>query len=187
MKIGIDLDEVLVNFVSSFLVFYEGESGKNIPINHIKSYNFWENGVGKTREESVDRFFQSTYFDRLSIVSGAEKAVASLAQEGDIYVITARPAYFREKTESCLRKHFPVIKGNVVYTGDFHKGGRTKAEVCRQLGIGEFYEDNLDYARECARYVNKVFLFDRPWNQVKVNGNIIRVRSWREAMNRRRE
>ncbi len=190
MKIGIDLDEVLVNFMPCFLSFYEEVSGKKFPLEGMKSYSFWENGVGKDREEAiqlVDRFFESRASDELPLMEGAREAVSRFSEEGKVWIITLRPERYRRKTENLIRKNFPEANGNIVYTGDFHGGNKkTKAEACLDLGIDELYEDNLHYARVCANYVSMVYLFDKPWNQGKVKRNIFRVKNWREVLGARR-
>jgi uncharacterized HAD superfamily protein len=188
--IGVDLDEVLVEFLPSFLEFFERKNGTRIPINTVRSYNFWESGLGKTREEAialalVEEFYQSRDFDNLPTTNGAEAAMTELSKSGLIYVVTSRPSHFKSKTTAQLRKHFPAISSHVIYTGDFNRVGKTKAEVCQELALTEFYEDNLSYARACAPHVRRVYLFDKPWNQGEVNGNITRVISWQEAMQRR--
>ena len=47
MKIGIDLDDVIVNFFPSFLEFYNRQYEKNFDIKNMSSYHIWEVGIGK--------------------------------------------------------------------------------------------------------------------------------------------
>ncbi len=42
MKIGIDIDEVIVEFVRGYLELYEKKYGKKILFEDIFSYNLWE-------------------------------------------------------------------------------------------------------------------------------------------------
>jgi len=191
MRRGTDLDEVLVNFMQPFLVFYEKISGKKIPFENLRSYNFWEWGIGENRTEVielVDRFYMTEDFARLPTVEGAEKAVTKFAKEGELWILTSRPKRYRAKTERMIRRYFPGVNGNIIFTGDFDGGEmETKAETCRELCIEEMYEDNIHYAEACSKYARRVFLFDKPWNQGETGRNITRVGSWREALGRKHE
>jgi len=187
-KFGVDLDETAWDFIHPFLLFLKETKGIEVKYEDIKSYNFWENGIGRNREEAVGlvgEFCSSPVFvDSIRPLAGAEEAISSLAREGKVYFLTSRQVEMREKTEFAVGKFFGG-SGEVYYSGDFHKQGKTKAELCRELAISEFYEDNLQYALECAKYITRVFLFDRPWNRAETNGKITRVKSWKEAMERR--
>ncbi len=49
-------------------------------------------------------------------------------------------------------------------------------------------EDNKDYAFNCAENGIRVILFDRSWNKdCKINKNIIRIKSWEEALEKIKE
>ena len=61
MKIGLDMDEVITEFVMGFLKFYNEKFNKDIKFENWTSYNFWE-VVGGTREELVelvDEFYET--------------------------------------------------------------------------------------------------------------------------------
>ncbi|MEK6826183.1 MAG: hypothetical protein AABX90_00975, partial [Nanoarchaeota archaeon] len=61
--------------------------------------------------------------------------------------------------------------------------GRSKAEVCREIGIDAIVEDSLEYAQECAVEGKKVVLLDCPWNQSEdLPPNIHRAKSWNEVL-----
>lgn len=192
MKIvrGIDLDEVLVNFVPHFLDYVQPIIGKMVYTDELKSYNFWEHGVGKDREEAVnlvDGFFESGLARALSVTDGAQEAVRDFLEEGEVFVVTARPWRYSRETNYLIKKNFPGLEGRIIYSSDFHGGEKTKSEICTEIGAIYFYEDNIRYAKECARNVKNVYLFDRPWNQEAVNGNIIRVKGWRDILRRENE
>ena len=184
--IGIDLDEVVADFVMTFIDFYKDTYGRRILFEKIKTYNFWEHGLDKNREEAirlVDEFYNSRYFNKIPLIDGVGQAIDKLSLEKRIYIVTSRPKRFKDKTEAFINNHFFGKEIRVVYSSDFHKeNGSTKAEICTNLGIRDFIEDNLEYARECAERGVRVFLYDKPWNMRKLDRRIIRVKSWKEIL-----
>lgn len=185
-KIGIDLDEVVVDFVSSFLNFYNQKYKKNISINDLKSYDLSEVGIGKNIETSkkfVDEFFHNEESDRLSLVDGVRSAIIKLSLDHQLYIITARSIKYQEKTKRFIQKYFSKTPFEIIHSGDVYKEqGRTKADICNELDLIYFIEDHLKYAFQCSGISTRVFLLDKPWNQGAVNGNITRVKSWEEIL-----
>jgi len=185
MKIGIDLDDVLVEFVPGFLDFHNARYRKKIRADDIHSFDIWECGIGTTREEAslfMKEFYESSEFDSIPLVKGAKEAVNYLSKSNDLSIITSRKLEAREKTERFLEKHFPEMP--VFYSRGNYSPGKTKAEICGDLEMDVFIEDCLEYALECSGKVERVFLFDRQWNQADVNGNILRVFNWQEILNK---
>ena len=185
MNIGIDLDEVVVDFINPFIDYFNKRFGTTFEVEDMHSYNLWECGMGGNREEAirfVREFYESDNFEKIPFWSGARETINYLRRNHKIYIITSRPEEFREKTDRFLAENFSGNGFSVLYSGDFHRQGRTKAEICRDYGIDVHLDDNLKYALECAREVRKVFLFDKPWNQQPVNGNIVRVKTWEEVL-----
>lgn len=187
-RTGIDLDESAIDFINPFLSFLRRKHGININYNNLRTYNLWENGIGRNREEAVrlvDEFYSSSEFDSVGFIDGARENIIKLAEERRIYFITSRPLKTKEKTAQFIQRNLAETGAEVYHSGDFHsENGRTKAEICRSLRIDEMVEDNLEYARQCSRYVGRVFLLNRPWNQenANLNGKILRVENWQEIL-----
>ena len=56
MKIGIDLDDVVVDTLPSFVAFHNQRYGTTLRREDVTSYYIWEVGFGKTRQEAVKLF-----------------------------------------------------------------------------------------------------------------------------------
>lgn len=187
MNIGVDLDDVMVDLVHPFLEFYNRKYKKSFSYEDIKSYNFWESGIGNTREEAirfVEEFSDSDEFERIGLVEGTYEGISELKRSGEVFVITSRPIKFEDKTRRFLEYHFP-FRLPVYFSTDFHGGeGKTKAGFTKKLGVDYFIDDCLKYATDCAKFCKKVLLFNRPWNHGSLdgNGNIIRINNWREIL-----
>lgn len=189
MKIVFDLDEVLNEFVRSFILFYEKKSGNKINFEDIRSYNFWENGIGKDREEAaslVNEFYNSEYYNRIVVALHSQEVVKEIMEKGhDIFIVTSRPDNIRERTKEFVKSNFSD-KIEIIHSNDFFKEGkRSKAEIVKDLGAEIMVEDNLRYAMECSEKGIKVFLLNKPWNKQEIiegDKNIIRVDDLNEVL-----
>lgn len=189
MKISLDVDDVLLDFVGGIIKFHNDKYGTNLARANFKSYGF--NDVwGGTMDEAVtkvDEFIKGPYFWNLKPVNGSVRVVNALAKRREnLYVITSRSTKREKITREQLMEHF----GNKFISINFAKnhytgwGGKTKAEICAEFGIDYHIEDSLEYAQQIVKETpkTKVLLFDAPWNQTgeKLNCRIKRVTSWEQ-------
>jgi uncharacterized HAD superfamily protein len=187
MRIGVDLDECLSEFVFSFLNFHNHKYGTDFDKKYIWTYEF-EDLIGTTSDEVLNRvneFYGTNFFREVPVVWGSRDAVRELSSENELFIITARPNYISKDTERYLDHHFHDVFSDITYTNQYGGSGvvRTKSEVCEYLGVSFMVEDNLSYARACSGAGFPVYLLDRPWNQ---NGGLIegvtRVSEWADIL-----
>ena len=139
MKIAVDLDEVLGEFVSEFLKWYNREYGTKWTFDDVTDYH-WPNFLGKTTKQTVNdahRFFKTDRFRNLPLVSGAKAGIAELAKRHELYMVTGRQNVTKDVTYQWLSRNFPGVFRAVEFTNHYPKdGSRTlaKGEVCRRLG-----------------------------------------------------
>lgn len=185
MKIGIDIDEVLVEFVEGYLEIYKFKFWKEFSKKNLYSYNLWE-PLGISKEESIQLafdFYKSNKFDNIKLVKLAKESIYKLLENHEIIFITSRPELVREKTEDFLSRIFLDKKFKIVFSDDFFGGNKKKSFFCIKLGIFIILEDNRDYALDCAKMGIKVILFDKPWNKDFIkHENIFKVNNWKEAL-----
>ena len=187
MKIGLDMDEILAEFVDSFLQFHNDLYGTTVRKNEMFTYNF-EDVIGITEDQIEERllqFYTTDYFRNIKPVSGAEKGIDELAKSHVLAVITARPYIIRPETERWLNQYFSNFFASINLTNQFQyrdQGNkRKKSEICQERGVNLMVEDSLNYASDCASQGIDVLLLDYPWNQtVELPENIKRVCSWGE-------
>ncbi len=183
MKIGIDMDEVIVEFTKPFLRFYNSRHKKDFRYEEINTYNLWE-CLGISKEialKEADEFYKTKEFENAEFVEGAREGLTTLARNNNLFIVTSRPLHIKDKTDSFYNKNFPGVP--VIYSGDFLNKTLKKSEICREKRIGWFVEDNINYAREIGRNGTKVFLLNKPWNKGKIKGNsILRVENWEEIL-----
>lgn len=181
MKIGIDIDEVLVEFSKGYLKLFNKKFRKNKKFEDLFSYNFWE-PLEISKKQSVDladEFYNTEGFENMGLVENACKGVKNLALNHEIFFITSRPEKIKNKTQKFLEKHFNEIDYKLSHTGDFFKGIPTKAELAENLNLDFFIEDNKNYAKEIAGKGVRVLLLDKPWNEnfEKENENILKIKN----------
>ena len=113
MKIAMDLDEVIADFMSALLDFYYLKKGKRHSVSEFKEYKWWP-VWGMEKEESiklVDEFHDTYKLDEIKLVEGALEVISNLMKNGnEIYVITARPSRFKKKVESWIKHHIKTNK-----------------------------------------------------------------------------
>jgi len=187
MKIGIDIDEIVTEYMKSFLEFLETEKGICVDYNSITEYLNPCQSEGMKREH-VKQFVQEhtekeyTLLE-LDIVDGSLNAIDFLDKNHEICFITSRHISNKEKTHHFFKKHFPNNEFKIFFSGDCWEGSKTKAEICIEESCSILIEDNPDYAFDCAKKGIKVFLLGKPWNKdYEKHENIIKVQNWNEIL-----
>lgn len=187
MRIGIDLDDVVFEFVNELLKHFEEKYRKKISYEEIISYHFY-NILGISKEDFEKLFFN--HFDKekmenLDLCELAYESVNNLSKEHDIFFITSRVR--KEGTLESLKKHFNHINFKLHFSSNPYAGtlGKNKGEICKELEIDFMIEDSKEHAEICAKQGIKTFLLDKPWNRYcEEHDKIIKVRDWSEVLNK---
>jgi uncharacterized HAD superfamily protein len=189
MKIGIDIDEIIAEFVRGYLELYNKRYNKNLQFEEIFSYNLFE-PLKISKEVSIelaDEYYGSENFDNIDLVKGAEEGVRKLKQEHELIFITARPSHVKEKTEIFIKKLFPDFSSKIVYSKNFWEEGLFKSDICKAHQCDILIEDDLKHALECAEKSIRIILLDKPWNRGIEHKNIIRAKNWNEILEKIKE
>jgi len=187
MKIGIDIDEVVVEYVKRFLELCETNLNQKFSIAEISNFNMEEVlGISKEEADKIAKEFNDCQlFKELDFVEGAKESISILSKDNELFFITSRPSSIIEGTRDFLNKHLKVVDFEIYHSLGFRDGeGKTKADICKERGIKILIEDRRKYALDCAENGIKVFLMDKPWNQNCGHENIIRVKNWKEILER---
>lgn len=184
MKIGIDIDEIITEFVKGYLDLYNKKYDGNIKFENIFIYSLWE-PLGISKKEAIelaDEYYFSEFFDKIGLVQGAEEGIKKLNLNYELVFITSRPPHIKEKTKLFLKKLFLDFDLNIFHSKGVVEIAKTKSEICKEQGISIFIEDDLRFALDCADKGIKVILLDKPWNQGIEHENMIRVYNWNEIL-----
>jgi uncharacterized HAD superfamily protein len=187
MRIGLDFDDVVADSGTALIEMYNKKYGVHFEKNDFKSYLFEETWGGSREErvKEIDAFFATDQLKKIYPVAGSVAAIGALKSRGhDLYIVTGRSSRDIEQTELWIEQHFPRVFREVHYS-NFRVSDkkRKKSEICQELGIEVFIDDNPDHALDCATVCAKVLLLDQPWNRhQELPKNVERVFSWDEIV-----
>jgi uncharacterized HAD superfamily protein len=187
-KIGIDIDEVISEFVKPYLEFHNNKFGTNINYEDISRPLFWED-LGYNIDEMQILFddFQENHLlpENFPLLSGSKEGINLLNKKNKLFIITSRPKKIFEQTKKFFDKHFPENDFKIFFSGEVHisNNSKSKADICKKLNIDFLIEDGPKIALDCAKKGIKVFLMDKPWNKdYEHHNNIIKVKNWEEIV-----
>lgn len=184
MKIGIDFDDVTIEFFDALLEWHNKKYNRNDKKEEFTEFN-WGLPWGMSKEEVIRRtneFHEAKKAEELLPLKDAIPSLNELISKHEVIIITGRPPRFNSKVEDWLNYHLKK-KLEIIHAGEFIKGqAATKAEICYEKGIPILLEDSPETALDCANSNIKVILFDKIWNQNAKHKNITSVKNWEEAM-----
>lgn len=186
-KIGIDLDDVLLAIIAGLFPWHNRLYGTNNKEEDVRPFEL-SSSWGCTKEEVISRvldFYQTTEHAECLPIPGAVEATKVLSQNNELIIVTSKPADLEDMTHAWVEKHFPNTFQGIYFTSSFvtPKHQRVKkSELWQELGIDLFIDDSIDNVLDVATTCERVFLFDRPWNQENVTlpSNVTRAYSWNE-------
>lgn len=188
MIIGVDVDEVLADFMKSFINFHNQKYKTSYKREDFYNYYFWEI-MEIPLSEAVKRvyeFYNHETFGHVEPVFGSVKAIEILSKEHDLIVVTSRPSKIKERTLNWLEKHFPGKFKKVVFGNHYawEREKKKKSDICLEADVKLLIEDHLPCAKECAEKGIKVILISCPWNQTSedLHESIVRVKDWSEVL-----
>lgn len=185
MRIGIDIDGVLSDYMSSLNNHVNSVLGTSFKYSDYSDYDFnkvW--GLSKDQAGSLLRNHDnSPQLAELSVIEGAKESVNQLRKENDLYVVTSRDTKLTETTLAWINKHFSSTFEEVCFSTlkgtPPHKGH--KVDLCKKLRLDYLIEDALHFAKTAHENNIKVLLFDQPWNQGSLPAGLKRYHSWAEV------
>jgi DNA polymerase II large subunit len=184
MRIGIDIDDVLIDLNSPLIDFHNKEYGTNIKRSDFETFNLWETWGG-TREEAIKKIEKFSESDHFKLIKPTEEVISLIdffSKKNELFVITSRHNKSIDFTRNWIEKFFPNKFKKIFFTNHFGDGETTsKDEICIENKIDLFIEDNMDWAKVVAEKGIHVLLFDAPWNQNFKHKNMERVFNWEEV------
>lgn len=172
MNICVDVDDVLADFVTSYLKEHNFVHGTNHKREDIKTYTGLPDLLGMSREELWNDLFVKSvngFFRKIKIRDGAVKVMNDLYESGNgLYIVTHRVA--GDDTFYWLNNHL-IKYDKLLLTGD-------KKKIYEAVNADVVLEDNLEHAYAGLDCGARVFLFDQPWNAG--HHPMIRCYSWED-------
>ncbi len=184
-KLGIDLDDVLFDFVGHFFRWHNQRYGTRLRFSDMTHEKLWQAWGGSPADagERVPAFFGETDMLPLEPLPGAVEALGSLRDRYRLIVISARDPSTATKSEQWLERYFPAVFDQIelgLSNPLERESPMTKAEFCLQHGVTALVDDQLVNAVSCAEAGIRVLLYgDLPWNQSSELPELVRrVPDW---------
>jgi uncharacterized HAD superfamily protein len=188
-KIGVDIDDTLLDFVGSFIEYSKKIKEIDLKREDFRTYSFDKVLKLPSMGEAIQivfEFYDSDFFRKMPPLSGSTEAISNLKKNYELYIITSRPDYLYNATMNQLWNNFRNIFLDVLFSSNHYTGtknsGKSKAEICLNYGISTMVDDSLEYALQCTDKGLEVILIDAPWNQNGEHEGITRVNNWKEVL-----
>jgi uncharacterized HAD superfamily protein len=181
MKIGIDIDDVLIDFCAPFVEYHNEHYGTDWK--EMNSYRL-EDLTGDTWEqmqEKMDRFVEDCDIFNRKIDPIIKESFEKISRNHDIYIITGRPSHYVKETKRWAEENLGGLYKDIFFV--YENGQEQKQdkwEFCKKHGIEVMIEDLEEFATKCNENGIKVLLFNHTWNQGVEGKNITRVQDWQE-------
>jgi len=171
LRIGIDMDGVVSDFVGTFIPLVKEKYGIDMKRDDIYVHDLFL-VLGITEEEAGELIVE-TLSHPIDPMPGAVEGLKRLYENHDLHLITARPRSTMSITKAWLSSHDIPYHSLAWLT----EGNKHLAEENLDVIID-------DHLREVLRFRDKakhLVIFDHPWNQSKnLRGLFTRVRTWKE-------
>jgi uncharacterized HAD superfamily protein len=187
MRIGVDIDDVLVETMPAYLRAFEEAFGRPVPLAQASwdPFALFPDIPPQERLSFFDRLRRSRFMFTRRVHPDAPPAVRALAAAGHtLVIVSGRPQAHLDDTEAMLER----MGIRDCFAEIVHRDGETIAEYkgreAGRLGLDVLVEDEFPAARAVAEAGVPVLLMDRPWNQGPLPPRILRIASWAEALAR---
>lgn len=184
LKIGIDIDDVILNTVENFVKFCK-EKGFDIISEELFPYYLCEEkGITQSNIHLLFKGFHEHVFGlEIPFIDFSKDSLNKLKENNHLFLLTSRSSRISERTNIFFEEVFGKNFFNkIIYSGKSHPEEKTKAEICNEFEIKILIEDRRKYALDCAEKGIKVLLMDKPWNKDCEHENITRIKNWNEIL-----
>ncbi len=181
-KLGIDFDDVLIDFVGHLTYFHNTTYGTSHSKETTTTWNLHE-VWSISEEDAIKRtndFLLSEDHKNIIPIEGAQETLTRLHEKFELIIITARDKNLSEKAFHLIEKHFGSIFSEVHFLYDNGEKKNSKGALAKNLGIDFFIDDSVTNVISTKEAGITTFLFDTPWNRDFNDPAIKRVNSWKE-------
>lgn len=186
-KIGVDLDEILSDTLTSVLEYYNKLHNTSFKREGFSSYNYWEvwGGTKENAVKLIEDYYETNYFKNIKPIIGAKENLEELKKDGyEMFIITGRSDKFKKETMDWVNQYYPNIFSEIFFanTFDIDNTNTKKSDICIKNNISILIEDDPYHLEDCAKAGIKTIVLDCPWNKNFRAENSIRTFSWKEIV-----
>jgi len=184
--IALDIDDVLVDMNETMRLWSNRVSGVELtPEQYQMPAEYWGyyERVWETyglKGLSYDDFEADLIADQLHVpvLAGASFAIEELQKQFHVILITSRNTELERQTRAWVKAHLPGDIDIYFAKNNRLKSGRSKGELCVELGAFMLIDDNVEHITSALNEGVEAILFgDYGWQPSIPNG-AIRCSSW---------
>lgn len=176
MNISLDIDGVIINFVSSFSRSVKKKLNYDLKYEDIYCHDIGQ-VLGVTKEIIHDLVHETLVTNDFDIIDQAKDSIQYLYKNHQINLITGRDEQYKAQTLDLLKRH--DIPFHSLHFCNYMK----KYQV--ELPHDIFVEDSVQEAVILSQKKEiRVLLFDHPWNQntLDIMSSFKRVFNWSDIV-----
>jgi 5'(3')-deoxyribonucleotidase len=181
MKIGIDCDDVLLNYAQALVDYRNRTSSHHIKLSALNEYDLQRYLRFSTPEayaKFLESFERSKEFKDMPVMKGSSEYISLLFEkEYELEVITSRRPPHIRKTISRLHNEFPGYFSRINFT-HLNSDPTPKVRICKDRGIQIIIDDNPTIIQRCTNAGVIGIIFDRPWNRGQKYNHLPRTNTW---------
>jgi hypothetical protein len=185
MRIGLDLDDVLVTSLPHYVAAFNQRFGVRVePADAAwRMFRRFPQIPRRELHEFFADLIRAGFFSSRPLIPGAREAVERLVQAGhDLFIVTGRAAQDEAITRAWLEQEGLTQHFSAMVHDGMEPIGRYKTAAALALRLDLFIEDELPVAIAVAQAAAPVLLYDHPWNQGRLPPGVRRVGSWGEIL-----
>lgn len=176
LKIGMDLDGVVVDLVEAMIPLLSAKANRQISKSDIVTFDIGQALSIETAE--MDKIWrhviQDGFYATAPAISGAIEGLYAIRHH-EIWFVSSRPKEAKRQTEEWLNRYRVDYAYLILNDSQKNVAVRYNFHIC--------VEDNLDRALQVVNAGIHSLLFDQPWNQsTELPKGCIRVRTWHEIV-----
>ncbi|MCI9000707.1 MAG: hypothetical protein HFJ26_07435 [Clostridia bacterium] len=180
MKIGIDLDGVVIDSETTFRTYEEIFDVDNLKGNHLVNreepkFQARYNWTKEQEKEFIEKYFLIVSKES-NLMSGFLRVYHLLKEQGhEFVVITARGGFIKEMKDDAIR----LLEENNIYFDKYYWTIDDKVEICKKENVDIMIDDDWKIIKKLSDNHIKTLYF-RDTNLVKLQENeyIKEVNNW---------
>jgi uncharacterized HAD superfamily protein len=176
-----DCDDILVDTTAVLISWHNHTYGSKLCLDDMQTFHLSETW-SCSEEEATRRFREFWLSDQVHDIkpyAQAQHAVAQLPEYLHVS-ITSRNPDLRLFTQKSLDDHFSQCFSGLYFSqhvNTLYTSGKSKAEICKEIGSSVHIDDCHEYAVQCAQAGTPTLLLDMPWNRRDTPAGVIRLYS----------
>lgn len=185
--IAIDVDEVLADYASEFVILSNRLWGTDLKWDDY--HENWPLLWGLEMDEVVERgqaMLEDRMHERLKHNDEAVAVLQNLSQRFTLKILTARNVTTKEMTLEWLKRHYPMFSpDDVNFAGIWDNPTadaphQTKGEIAKKLGVDYLIDDQVKHCVAASEHGITALLFgEYPWNKAdSLPDGVNRVSNW---------